>query len=261
MISILLNGAIKDRSLKLLTSLLLIVISLFLGSCQKDQLFDFAKRSGKTVTITRPIDGKFTKIFLNDDVNLVITQATTYDIKLEGGENLLPGIETTISDSTLTIRNNNTFNWLRSYDEKITAYISLPHLLNLQYNATSTVTNTDTIREDSLSVASIGGSGYINLTIKTHTAKLAITSGSADMNIKGITGLNFIFLGSYGAFHCLDLQSNFLYMRNAGTNHCYVNVAYHFEYEIMGLGNIYYRGNPPEISGTITSEGKLIRYE
>lgn len=261
MTRIFLNFLYNSRRLNQLSSLILIIIPLLSGSCQKDQLFDFAKRSGKTMTITRPIDGKFTKIFLNDDVNLVITQDTAYEIKLEGGENLLPGIETTLSDSTLTIRNNNTFNWLRSYDQKITAYISLPHLLNLQYNATSTVTNTDTIREDSLSVASIGGSGYINLTIKTHTAKLAITSGSADMNIKGITGLNFIFLGSYGSFHCLDLQSTFLYMRNAGTNDCFVNVAYHFEYEIMGLGNIYYRGNPPEISGTITSEGKLIRYE
>ncbi len=251
----------KGKPLKWLKSLFLVVVSLLIGSCQKDQLFDFAKRTGKTVTISRPIVGKFTNIYLNDDVNLVITQDTNYDIKLEGGENLLAGIETTISDSTLTIRNNNTFNWLRSYDQKITAYISLPHLLALQYNATSTVSNTDTIREDSLSVASIGGSGYINLTIKTHTVKLSITRGSADMNIKGITGLNFIFLGSYGAFHCLDLQSTFLYMRNAGTNDCYVNAGYHFEYEIMGLGNIYYRGNPPEISGTITSEGKLIRYE
>jgi len=240
---------------------LLIAFSLFFVSCEKDSLFDFAKRTGKTVTINRPVDEKFTKIYLNDDVDLVITQGPVFNLKLEGGENLLPGIETSIADSTLTIRNSNTFNWLRSYDDKITAYVTLPHLHELLYKATSTVTNTDTIREDSLTVNSIGGSGYINLTINTGISKLYTTNGSVDMNIKGKTGLNFIFLGAYGAFHCLDLQSPFLFIRNAGTNDCYVNVSYHLEYEINGIGNIYYRGSPPEISGNVTSDGKLMKYE
>jgi hypothetical protein len=248
-------------SLKRFISCLLILVPLFFISCKKDNLFDFTKRTGKTVTIDRPVDSPFTKIYLNDDVELVITQGPIFTIKLNGGENLLPGIETSISDSTLTIRNSNTFNWLRSYKDKITAYVTLPHLHELLYKATSTVTNTDTIREDSLSVTSIGGSGYINLNINTSLSKLAITAGSADMTIKGKTGVNFIFLGSYGAFHCLDLKSTFLFMRNDGTNDCYVNVSHHFEYEIMSLGNIYYLGNPPEISGKITSEGKLIKYE
>lgn len=240
---------------------LLLAIPLLFVSCEKDHFFDFAKRTGKMTTITRTVNEKFTKIFLNDDVNLVITQGNTYSIRLEGGVNLLPGIETIISDSLLTIRNINTFNWLRSYDKKITAYVTMPHLLDLRYQATSNVTNTDTIREDSLTVTSTGGSGYINLTIKTGLSKLAITTGSADMNIKGKTGVNFIFSGAYGTFHCLDLETVILFMRNASPNDCYVNVNYHFEYEIMGIGNIYYRGNPPEISGTITSDGKLVKYE
>lgn len=249
------------KSERFLAWSILFAISLFFTSCEKDHFFDFAKRTGKITTTTRPVNEKFTKIFLNDDVNLVISQGSTYNIKLEGGENLLPGIETIISDNLLTIRNINTFNWLRSYNKKITAYVTMPHLLELQYQATSNVTNTDTIREDSLSVISTGGSGYINLTIKTGLSKLAITAGSADLNIKGKTGVNFIFSGAYGAFHCLDLETVFLFMRNASPNDCYVNVNHHFEYEIMGLGNIYYKGDPPEISGTITSDGKLVTYK
>ncbi len=241
--------------------LFLIALSFLLASCQKDQLFGFAKSIGKTVTIDRPVDANFTKIFLNDDVNLVITQGNAYSIKLEGGENLLPGITTTFSDSTLTIRNNNTFNWLRSYDYKITAYVTLPHIFVLEYKATSTVTNTDTLREDSLTVTSTGGSGYIDLVIKTGVSKLSITSGSADMKISGTTGLNFIYSGSYGPFKCLGLKSDFLYMENASTNDCYVNVKSHLEYKISGLGNIYYTGNPPEISGSTTDAGRLIKYD
>lgn len=261
MIPSFLSSTLGRIQIKWLTICLLFTIPLFFISCEKDHLFDFAKRTGKTVSIDRSVDGPFTKIYLNDDVELVITQGPIFNIKLKGGENLLPGIETSIIDSTLTIRNTNAFNWMRSYNDKITAYVTLPHLHELLYKATSTVTNTDTIREDSLTVNSIGGSGYINLTINTGISKLYTTNGSVDMNIKGKSGLNFIYLGAYGSFHCLDLQSPFLYIRNKGTNDCYVSVLYHLEYEINGIGNIYYRGNPPEISGKLTSNGKLIKYE
>ena len=233
----------------------------FFGSCQKEQIFGFAKSTGKIVTITRPTDSNFTRILLNDNVNLVITQGNTYSIKLEGGENLLPGITTLISDSLLTIQNTNTFNWMRSYDKEITAYVTLPHIFELEYQATSRVSNVDTIREDSLTVSATGGSGYIDLTINTGTSKLSIINGSVDMKIQGSTGVNFIYSGGYGPFRCIDLQSDFLFMRNASTNDCYVTVKKHFEYEITNLGNIYYSGNPPEISGTITGDGKLVKYD
>jgi len=242
-------------------SILLVGFVLFSASCQKDQIFGFAKSTGKIVTITRPTDSNFTRISLNDNVNLVITQGNTYSIKLEGGENLLPGIVTLISDSLLTIKNTNTFNWMRSYDKEITAYVTLPHIFELEYQATSRVSNVDTIREDSLTVSATGGSGYIDLTIKTGTSKLSIINGSVDMKIQGTTGVNFIYSGGYGPFRCTDLRSDFLFMRNASTNDCYVTVKKHFEYEITNLGNIYYSGNPPEISGSITGDGKLVKYD
>ncbi len=240
---------------------LMILVSVVFPSCEKDHFFDFAKRTGKNVTITRSVNENFTKIILNDDVNLVITQGSTYSLMLEGGENLLPGIETTFGDSTLTIRNKNTLNWLRSYDKKITAYVTLPHLLDLHFEATSRVSNTDTIREDSLSVISIGGSGYIDLVIKTGISKLSISRGSADMTIKGSTGLNFIYSGAYGAFHCLELNAVYLYIQNKSPNDCFVNVSHHIEYNISGLGNIYYRGNPTEITGKVSSGGKLLKVD
>jgi len=235
---------------------LLAAFLLLSASCEKAPL-----SNGDIVTISRKITGNFTSIYIYDNVNLVITQGNQYSIKLEGGENILPGIETSINDSTLTLRNTNKLNWLRSYDTKITAYVTLPHLFQLNYEATSTVSNTDTIREDSLNVTSSGGSGYIDLVIKTGTSKLNIISGSADMKVSGKTSVNFIYSGKYGPFHCFDLESDILFMRNAGTNNCYVNVKYHFEYEITSIGNIYYKGNPTEISGTITGDGKLIKYE
>lgn len=246
---------------RLVVLLVLLLVSVVFPSCEKDHFWDFAKSTGKIVTVTRPVDENYTKINLYDDVNLVITQGNQYSIKLEGGENIISGIETSISDSTLTIRNNNKFNWVRSYEKGFTAYVTLPHLLDLHYEATSTVTNTDTIKEDSLFVIAEGGSGYIKLAVNIGSSHFSINKGSVDMDISGKSGVNYIYSNSYGPFHCLNLKTDFTFINNFSTNDCYINVNYLLEYKINSLGNIYYKGNPKFVSGLSTGEGALFKME
>lgn len=246
---------VEGMHLKSVLLTTLVALLLLFSACEKGPF----KSTGKNVTITRSTDENFAKIYLNDDVDLVITQGNAYSIELEGGENILPGIETSISDSTLTIRNKNTFNWLRSYDKKITAYVTMPHILELDYEATSTVTNTDTIREDSLFVISIGGSGYIKLCINTGSSHLSINQGSVDMDISGKTGVNYVYSKGYGPFHCLGLNSDFTFISNYSTNDCYINVTSYLEYNISSLGNIYYKGTPEIVQGIVTGDGRLIQ--
>lgn len=239
-----------------------VFISVFVAtSCNNSHLFDFTKSTGDNIRVSRPVDGNFTKILLNNDVNLVITQGSQYSIQLEGGENLLPGIETSISDSLLTISNKNTYNWVRSYDKEITAYVTLPQILDIKYNATSRLSNTDTIREDSLMVSAIGGSGYIDLTIKVGTTKIFNLSGSTDMKIGGISGVSHVYSGGYGPIRCEALKSAYIFIKNTSSNDCYINVWYLLEYNITGIGNIYYKGNPSNLSGIATGSGKLIHQD
>jgi len=241
----------------------MVIILLFITvSCEKDLVHDFFKRTGKMVTVDRPLSNTatFEKIRLNDDVNLVITQGTPFQIKLEGGENILPEIETSIDSNQLTISNKNKFTWMRSYKNKITAFVTLPKLTCITYNATSFVSNIDTIRsEDSLTISAVGGSGYINLTIKSAKTKLSILNKcAADMKVKGLSGLTFIYSAGYGPFYCDSLRSNFVFMSSRSTNNCYVRATTRLEYEILNLGDIIYYGNP-SVSGQILGAGKLIK--
>jgi hypothetical protein len=84
-------------------------------------------------------------------------------------------------------------------------------------------------------------------------------SGSPDMKVRGITGVNYVYSAGYGVIYCQDLRSTFLFMRNTSTNDCYVWVTHELGYEIMSLGNIYYRGDPSIINGSVTGSGKLIK--
>ncbi|NVO20410.1 MAG: DUF2807 domain-containing protein [Bacteroidetes bacterium] len=246
------------RRLMFMARVLMVVLFAAFQSCQKDHFFDFLKSTGKDITVERSITDNFSGVRLENNINLVLTQGPSYSITLEGGENLLPGIETEIKDSVLTIRNHNKFNWVRSYDRKITARVTAPHFLNIGYYSTGILSNTDTLREDSIFITSYGGSGYINLVINTKLSHLALNSGSADLNISGSSDNNFIFAGSYGPFHCKDLLTRNTFMNNKGTNDCYINVAHLLEYEINGLGNIYYYGQPSVVRGKLNGQGKLI---
>lgn len=245
--------------LHLQTMLGVFALLLLLPACNKDHMFDFTKSTGPKVSINRDLGSTFNRIFMKDNVNVVVTKGPSYKLTLEGGKNLLSGIETEIIDSVLIISNANTFNWVRTYDEEITAYLTLPQISEIRYESVGNLTNTDTIVEDSLNVQVNGGSGYIDLIVKTGIIKLSIITGSADLKVSGSTGISFVFLGGLGAIRAYDLKSVLLYMHNAGTNNCFVNVSQQLEYQISGIGDIYYKGNPSSISGFITGKGKLIK--
>lgn len=237
-----------------------IIMAQVFTSCEKDHLSDLFMSTGDEITKPREVTGNFTKIRLEDGVDLLITTGKPYDITITGGENVINGVETEVSDSCLTISNKNRFNWVRSYDKRITAHVSLPHLIYLEYESSCNVNNTDTIVGDSLFVKAYG-SGYINLVINTRSSHLALTRGSADFNIQGFSGVNYLFADGYGPFHCANLRTGFTFMRSQSTNDCYVNVTEDLEYEIFNLGNIYYKGNPKVIHGVTNSEGRLIKME
>ncbi|MBK7172879.1 MAG: DUF2807 domain-containing protein [Bacteroidales bacterium] len=209
---------------RLVCLLPLLLLTILFEGCEKDHAFDFLKSTGKIISINRDVNENFTDVQIENNIDLVLIQGSPYKITLEGGENLLPGIETKISDSSLTIRNLNRYNWVRSYDKKITAYVTAPHFLSLGYRSTGTVTNVDTIHEDSLFITSYAGSGYIKLCIDVGLSHLSLNTGSVDFDISGKSGSNFIYAGSYGPFHCLELETLNTYMSNQGTNDCYINV-------------------------------------
>lgn len=235
-----------------------ILVLLSITSCNKDHSLDFTKSWGDEKTETRAVTGNFTRIRLENDIDLSITLGNNYSVTITGGENILPGIITEIIDSTLIIRNENKYNWVRSYDKKLLAAVTLPHLFQLYYESTGTVTCTDTIREDSLFIDSHGGSGYINMLINTGLAHMSIHRGSADIKAIGYCGSNFIYSASYGVFHCEDLETINTYMHSKGTGNCYIRVLGTLEYQLDGKGNIYYWGRPVNISGTDNGIGNLI---
>jgi hypothetical protein len=234
-------------------------IALLLGSCGKDNVFDLFKNAGPIVKEQRDVSGFFDKVSINNNVNLVLTQGQNTSITVEAGKNLLSEITTEIgTDSMLTIRNLNNYNWVRSYDKKITVYLQFKKIWLIRYETSGDITNTDTIRQDSLRIEALGGSGTIRMTIDCGTTWFKLQYGSMDFDISGHSGVTYISSSSYGPFHCLGLESYYTFIGNSGTNDCYVNAIERIDANISSQGNIYYSGDPAVVNSAITGTGQLV---
>lgn len=242
--------------------LLMISLAAFLTSCSKNNAFDLFQSSGPIVKEHRDLSGFFDKISLFNNVNLVLSQGPNTSITVEGGNNLLSGITTEISkDSTLTIRNLNKYNWVRSYDKAITVYLQINKLRKIRYESSADISTIDTIRLDSLWIEAWGGSGTITMDVNCGTLWVIQQYGSMDFIIRGKSSVTTLYAGSYGPMHCQNLTSDDTFITSDGTNDCYVNANIWIDAHINSLGNIYYTGNPGKATKTGTGSGKLIHIE
>jgi len=231
-----------------------------ISGCNREQLDDCFTKTGADITEERPADF-YNRIELYDNINLVLLPGSVPFIEVSGGKNLLQAIKTEISDSTLVIRNTLKCNWVRSFDREITVYATVSALREIRYEGSGDIKTGGQISLDSLEVNIWGGAGSFELDFDVNHLKLAMHYGTVDMKVKGKALITTIFANSFGPFYCSELISNIIYIRNSGTNNCYVNARHILEVEITSVGDIYYYGDPFYIKTDITGSGKLLKGE
>ena len=237
-----------------------IFTSSILTACSRETYDDCFSNTGPQITRDRP-SGGFNKIELYDNVNLVIIPGTTSKITVEAGEHILDALTTEISDSTLVIHNTMTCNWVRNYDKELTVYATVPDLTSIRYEGSGDIRTEGQLTTDSLRISVWGGAGTFNLNLDVTKLNMALHYGTVDFHVSGKSLITTIFSNSYGPFYCDSLISNIVYIRSSGSNNCYVRAVHVLEAEITSVGDIYYSGNPYQVSQHISGSGKLIKTE
>jgi len=241
--------------------IIIVLVVLNAISCNKANTFDCFKSTGKIVKVERAV-GNFNSILLNDNINLFLRQADQNKLEVEAGNNLLPKIITSVNEEgVLEISNENSCNWVRSYDKPLNVYLDFVTLDTLEYRSIGDVSNVDTIRMDTIVINVREGAGTIALTVHTYKINTNLHYGTADIVTSGISVLNFDYLAGYGKIDNSALLSKQVYLENKSSNNIYVNARLTLEATINNIGNVYYKGNPPNILVTGTGSGKLIKIE
>lgn len=235
---------------------ILIIFSTFLSCGKKSSCL---KSTGSNVTEIRALTANISEIILKDNVNLVLTQGNNVLLKVEGGKNLLPYINTKIDGNTLVITNDNKCNVLRTYSKDITVYLTTPNINTINYTGYGNITSTNTFTIDALNFETRNGTGSINLSLQVNKLKIIQHAGPADFTINGSANYTYIYTGGGGWFYLKNFASNSIHVNTNGEGDVQVNPIQKLLVELTSIGNVEYYSNPILTVSVHTGSGKIIK--
>lgn len=241
--------------------LIILLLVPLLHSCEKAPLSDCFTSTGDVIEEEREV-GSFSSILLRHNVNLHLHQAQQNKLVVKAGSNLLPKIKTQVNENgRLEIRNNNSCNWVRSYDIPIDVYLDFVKLDSLEYRSIGDVTNEGTLFFDTLNLNVPEGSGKLALTIDAGIVYCGLPNGTADVVLKGFCEISYLYAAGFGRIDNRGLVSKFVYVNNKSSNNLYLQATIELGATIENIGNIYYSGSPPLINLNQIGTGKLIKLD
>lgn len=235
----------------------LISFALLLQSCGDDPLCNCLQSSGNNITESRLLES-FHTVELSQNIDLILRQGNAHEARVTAGKNIIDGIKTEVKHGILYIRNDNKCNWLRDFKNKFTVELTFRDMHLLTYRGSGIVECADTIRDSSFTVEGWNGTGTINLILNVAEAHLYLHTGSTDLNVAGVAPVQYLYCAGNGYIRADQLNSNDVYAHTATTGQCYVHATHRIDALIRYHGNIYYKGNPSEISTEFKSSGRLI---
>jgi hypothetical protein len=181
---------------------------------------------------------------------------------VKAGSNLLSKIGTKVNEQgQLEIRNDNSCNWVRSYETPIDVFLDFVKLDSLEYRSTANVTNEGTLFLDTLKLDILEGAGRVELNLDAHIIYCGLPNGTADVILKGFCEISYLYSAGFGLIDNRDLVSKFVYVNNKSSNDLYLQATTELGATIENIGNIYYSGNPPVVNFKQIGTGKLIKLD
>lgn len=242
--------------LKRLNIIILMISILILESCGKES--SCLKSSGDILKEVRSV-GVITKIKMNDNINLILTQSVETTLTVEASENLMPYIKTILNSGTLELINDNKCDFLRNYKKPINVYLSVPNLTEIDYNGKGNITNIGILNFPFLKIDNKNGTGNVNINVQSEEVRLYSHSGAASFTLSGTTNKLFVFSGSSTGCYFSSLTANSVHVKNAGVGDVSVNANNSLLVELTSLGSIIYSGNPVVTISVHTGSGQLIK--
>lgn len=106
---------------------LFFLVSLMAASCSK------VFTNGEPVTEHRNLGQRFETVCIYNNVNVKLVNSDRQGIEVTCPENLIEKVTTEVKGDSLIIKNENDFNWLRSYDYSIDLTVYYDSLREITY--------------------------------------------------------------------------------------------------------------------------------
>jgi hypothetical protein len=238
------------------------ILILVMFSCKKANERRCYKSHGELDSMVYSLESGIYEFDLGKRIRYRIFQDSSNQVIVRGGENMISFVRPEQSDSTLTIRNQNRCNFLRSKDEYIEVDIYYDTYQRIKCDPTDSLVFMDTISADYLDIYLVDGGGYMRLNTLANHLRLDVTGGVTHFDVAG-EAVNqfdlFVHILSYG--NAEGLKSKNAWINNNTTGDLYVNLdSTVSRIQLRGTGDIYYSGTPDSLNIEKTGDGNLIPF-
>jgi hypothetical protein len=235
----------------------LILILMLAGSQLFAQPWKTIKGSGNLKKETRTV-ADFSSLSSHGAMDIKIIYGNSNSIQVEADENLLPYIETNVENGKLTIQSKKNVN-LRSRS-KMVVYVSMTKINTLQLSGSDNIDGNGSFTTDEKTEIMLSGSGNIHLNSGSFKDLSFAISGSGNIIVKGgsANSVSASVSGS-GNIDCSDIIAQDVEVKISGSGNARVNANKSLNADILGSGNVFYKGSATNISTKVAGSGKAIR--
>lgn len=231
------------------------------------------KGSGNVITESRDATKSFSKLTARGSVNVFLKQGDTQKIEVEAEDNIQRNVLVEIKKGKLTVRTEGsistnkgvnihvTYKELNAITSSGSTDIFIEHLLKSKsFSLTSSGSsdiNIERIEAESIDLASSGSSDIKIKHVQTANIVLSL-SGASDMNISG--GMATNLTASTTGSSDLDtdkLETKTATIASTGSSDVKVRVSERLTAQSSGSSNIYYYGNPKDVTESKTGASSI----
>jgi len=229
-----------------------------LASCQRDQWDDCVTSTGATQVEERAVP-VFSSIEIEDRIDLVLEARATGSVAVEGGANLIGQAITEVKDGTLHIRNAMRCQWVRSFKPRITVHAPVEGICRITLRGTGNISCTDTLRCTTLLMEQWGAEGSAELKVDVDRLDIALHTGAGDAQVTGDCDEAGLYSGIMAPIDASGLRAGTVRVNNSSVADIRCWAVNELDAQVRSVGDVYYRGDPGNVSSAITGSGRLIR--
>jgi hypothetical protein len=205
---------------------------------------------------TRSANG-YTSVASSGSWDVMIAYGESSSIQVEGDENLLEYIETSVENGKLTIKNKKNVN-LRSKN-KITIYVSLTRLTGVSLSGSGDIIGEGKFDNDGDTDFKVSGSGSVKIAFNKLKKLDVGISGSGNIRLSGSASAINAHISGSGNAECGEVICDEVTASISGSGNVKVNANKSIEAKISGSGNVYYKGAATDVQKHVAGSGRVIR--
>lgn len=231
-------------------------------SCDKEDTNDCIQTSGSIISEEVTVND-FSKIEVNEGINLVLKEGVSQEIIIETGANLINEVEATVVGDKLFLYDHNNCNYVRDYGIT-TIYVTSPNITEIdsktQFEVRSdgilTYPNLTLISENFTNENSASG----NFTLQIQNQELNITFNNlSNLFISGSTNLFDInFPGGNSRVEAENFVANTINIFSRGSNDIIINPQLELSGDIFSTGDVIAVNRPLLVTLTAHYTGRLL---